>query len=144
MSFLSRLFGPLFGKPPAGAGSDRYLPVYVFSQRCREPVAGQIDLMNEVSLDDENAGGYYVRKVIHTSGKGRCFGEVEVEAWLDSKKRLVRQEVHGGRWLSADDYEAEVAAAAAREQEALAAAKAQAETQAQSPDQTDSDQPQKE
>ena len=66
-----------------------------FSNRCREPVAGQVDLMNETSLDDENQGGYYVRKVLHTSGKGRCFGEVEVELWLDSKKRVVRHEVHG-------------------------------------------------
>ena len=77
--------------------------------------------MNEISLDDENQGGYYVRKVLHTSGKDRCFGEVEFEIWLDSKKRIVRQEVHGGRWLSVDEYEAEVAAAEAREQEAAAA-----------------------
>lgn len=140
MSFLSKLFGPLFGKP-APAGSDRYLPIYVLSHRCREAVAGQIDLMNEVSLDDENAGGYYVRKVLHTSGKSRCFGEVEVEVWLDGKKRVVRQEVHGGRWLSSDDYEAEIAAAAVREQEAPAAADAPAEaqTEASPADQTNSE-----
>jgi hypothetical protein len=120
MSFLSKLFGPLFGKSPAG--SDRYLAIYTFSHRCREAVAGQIDLMNELSLDDENAGGYYVRKVLHTSGKSRCFGEVEIEVWLDSKKNLVRQEVHGGRWLSADEYTAEVAAAEERARAAEAAA----------------------
>jgi hypothetical protein len=133
MSFLSKLFGPLFGRTPSG--SDRYLAIYALSHRCHEAVAGQVDLMNEVSLDDENAGGYYVRKVLHTSGKGRCFGEVEFELWLDSKKRLVRQEVHGGRWLSVDEYEGELVAAEAREQEALAAAEAQsAAQQAENPD----------
>jgi hypothetical protein len=133
MSFLSKLFGPLFGRAPSG--SDRYMAIYALSHRCREAVAGQVDLMNELSLDDENAGGYYVRKVLHTSGKGRCFGEVEFELWLDSKKRLVRQEVHGGRWLSVDEYEGELVAAEAREQEALAAAEAQsAAQQAENPD----------
>jgi hypothetical protein len=116
MSFLSKLFAPFTGKGPSG--SDRYLPIYAFSNRCREPIAGQVDLMNETSLDDENQGGYYVRKVLHTSGKGRCFGEVEFELWLDSKKRIERYEVHGGRWLTAAEYETEVAEAEAREQEA--------------------------
>ena len=114
MSFLSKLFAPFLGKGPSG--SDRYLQIYALSSRCREPVVGQVDLMNETSLDDENQGGYYVRKVLHTSGKGRCFGEVEFELWLDSKKRIVRQEVHGGRWLTAEEYEAEVSEAEAREQ----------------------------
>jgi hypothetical protein len=82
-----------------------------------------------------------VRKVLHTSGKGRCFGEVEIEVWLDSKKRLVRQEVHGGRWLSVEEYEAEVAAAAAREQEALAVAQ-QADAGAPAP--SDSNEPRQE
>jgi hypothetical protein len=127
MSFLSKLFAPFLGKAPSG--SDRYMAIYALSNRCREAVAGQVDLMNELSLDDENPGGYYVRKVLHTSGKGRCFGEVEFEIWLDSKKRLVRQEVHGGRWLSVDEYEGELVAAEAREREALAAEEAQSEAQ---------------
>ena len=121
MGFLSKLFGPLFGRAPTG--NDRYLPVYVLSHRCREAVAGQIDLMNEVSLDDEGSGGYYVRKVLHTAGRGRCFAEVEVEVWLDSRKRVERYEVHGGRWLTADEYAAELE----REQAEQAAAQAAAE-----------------
>ena len=120
MGFLSKLFGPLFGKTPTGDG--RYMTVYALSHRCREAVTGQIDLMNEISLDDEGQGGYYVRKVLHTSGKGRCFAEVEVEAWLDSSKRLLRHEVHGGRWLTAEEYAAEVAREQAEEEAARAAA----------------------
>ena len=29
--------------------------------------------MNETSLSDAGDGSYYVRKVVHTSGKNRCF-----------------------------------------------------------------------
>ena len=123
MGFLARLFGPLFGKAPSG--SNRYLPVYVLSHRCHEAVAGQIDLMNEVSLDDEGKGGYYVRKVLHTSGRGRCFAEVEIEVWLDSGKRIVRQEVHGGRWLTADEYAVELEREKAEQEAAEAAAAAE-------------------
>ncbi len=121
MGFLARLFGPLFGKAPSGG--NRYLQVYALSHRCHEAVTGQVDLMNEVSLEDEGGGGYYVRKVLHTSGRGRCFAEVELELWLDGKKQVVRQEVHGGRWLTAEEYAAEVA----REQAEREAAAEQAE-----------------
>lgn len=125
MSFLSKLFGPLFGQPPSG--SNRYLPIYALSHRCREAVTGQVDLMNELSLDDESKGGFYVRKVLHTSGRGRCFAEVELELWLDGNKRIVRQEVHGGRWLTAEEYAAELAREKA-EQEAAEAEAAAAQT----------------
>ncbi len=128
MSFLSKFFDSLRGKPPTG--SNRYLPLYVLSTRCREPIAGQLDLMNEVSLDEESKGGYYARKVLHTSGKHRCFGEVEVELWLDAKKQVVRNEVKGGRGLTADEYATEVAAAAARAAEEEAARLAQEAEQA--------------
>ena len=110
MGFFKRIMGALAGKAPAG--NNRYMAIYVFSNRCREAVAGQVDLLNELSLADD--GGYYVRKVLHTSGQARCFGQVEVELWLDGNKRVQRHEVQGGRWLTAEEYEAELAAAAER------------------------------
>ena len=106
MSLFSKLLNALKGKPPGG--SDRYIPIYVYSNRCQELIVGQIDIMNEVSLADEG-GSYYVRKVLHTSGKDRCFGQVEVEVWLDQNKRIARSEVQGGRWLTVDEFEAELA-----------------------------------
>ena len=135
MGFLAKLFGPLFGKGPGG--SERYLPVYALSHRCREAVAGQVDLMNEISLDDESKGGYYVRKVLHTSGRGRCFAEVEVELWLDGKKQVVRQEVHGGRALTAEEYAAELAREQAEREAAEQAAAEQADTEQTNHDPTD-------
>jgi hypothetical protein len=105
MGFFSKLMAAFSGKAPSG--SDRYLPLYVIDHRCREPITGQVDLLNELSLAEEE-GGYYVRKVLHTSGKSRCFGQVEVELWLDSEKQVTRHEVQGGRWLTAEEYTAEL------------------------------------
>lgn len=106
MGFFSKFFAAFTGKAPRG--SDRYLPIFVVDHRCREPIAGQVDLLNELSLADEEGSGYYVRKVLHTSGKSRCFGQVEVQIWLDSKKQISRTEVQGGRWLTSEEYTAEV------------------------------------
>ncbi len=106
MGFFSRIMAAFTGKAPRG--SDRYLPIYVLDHRCREPIAGQIDLLNELSLAEEEGGGYYVRKVLHTSGASRCFGQVEVQLWLDGKKQIKQHEVQGGRWLTAEEYTAEV------------------------------------
>lgn len=107
MSFLSRLLNRFKGG--ASSTRDRYFSIYVLDQRCREPLSGQVDLMNEISISDEQDAAFYVRKVLHTSGRDRCFGQVEIQLWLDQNKNLLRHEVQGGRWLTAEEYAAEVA-----------------------------------
>jgi len=126
MGFFSKIMAAFTGKAPSG--SERYLPIYVLDHRCREPITGQIDLLNELSLSEEEGAGYYVRKVLHTSGASRCFGQVEVQVWLDGKKRIKQHEVQGGRWLTAEEYTAEVERLAqeAAEAEATAAEAAEA------------------
>jgi len=108
MSLFQRIANLFTG---GGGGSDgRFLPVYVLSRRCNEPIAGQLDLLNELSLaDDEEDAAYYGRKVLHTSGERRCFDQVEVLLWFSSNKQLLRQEVTGGRWLDLEEYEQELA-----------------------------------
>lgn len=101
MNFLKRLFGGQPGK------ADRFVPIYVLSHRCKEPIQGNFDRLNELSLD-EGDYDYYARKVLHTSGANRCFGEVEVQVWFDSKKNIAHYEVNGGRWLEAGEYDEEV------------------------------------
>lgn len=105
MGFFSRILAAFTSKAPTG--SDRYLTIYVLDHRCREAISGQIDLLNELSLAEEE-GGYYVRKVLHTSGQRRCFAQVEVQVWLDNKKNVTRYEVQGGRWLTAEEHAAEL------------------------------------
>ena len=36
-----------------GGGDNRFLPIYVLSRRCNEPIAGQLDLLNELSLAED-------------------------------------------------------------------------------------------
>jgi hypothetical protein len=106
MSFWSRISKLITG----GASSDdRSLPIYVLSKRCNEPIAGQVDLFNELSRTEDDDSGYFTRKVLHTSGDNRCFDQVEVNLWFDGNKRLKNHEVSGGRWLEADEYDAELA-----------------------------------
>lgn len=125
MGFFSKIMAAFTGKAPRG--SERYLSIYVLDHRCREPIVGQIDLLNELSLAEEEDTRYYVRKVLHTSGAGRCFGQVEVQVWLDGKKQIARHEVQGGRWLTAEEYAAEMGRRAA-EAEAAAIQALEADT----------------
>lgn len=104
MNFLKRLASLFSGK---STPAQRQFTVYVLSHRCQEPIAGQVDLLNELSQTDEG-NGYYVRKVYSTSGHKRCFGQVEVELWFDANKQLSQHEVQGGRWLETAEYEQEL------------------------------------
>ena len=104
MSFLKKLASFFTG----GGGGSRALPIYVFSNRCREPITADIDLVNSLSRDDENDNEYYTRKVLQGSGKNRCFTQVEVEIWFDRNKNVSRHEVSGGRWLTVEEYEEEL------------------------------------
>jgi hypothetical protein len=92
--------------------TSRHLPVYVYSQRCAEAIAGQIDLMNELSAGGDGEDPWFVRKVLHTSGSGRCFDHVDVSIWLDANKQITRHEVVHGMWLEPDEYDRLVVARA--------------------------------
>ena len=104
MSFWSRIAGFITGNQTF---SNRGKNIYVLSNRCKEPIAGQVDLMNELSRTEDEKS-FYSRKVLHTSGDSRCFDQVEVELWFDRSKRIDRYEVTGGRWLEEDEYKAEL------------------------------------
>ena len=107
MNFLKRL-ASLFTGGGGGAGNKRYLTIYVLSQRCNEPLSGQVDLLNELSKPDEGEYAYYTRKVLHTTGERRCFAQVEVELYFSQDKQVVHHQITGGRWLTAGEYTAEL------------------------------------
>lgn len=107
MNFFKRL-ASFFGGNRVGL-HNRYLTVYVLSRRCNEPIAGQVDLLNELSLAEEDGYHYYTRKVFHTSGANRCFGQVEVTLHFNRNKQVADHEVQGGRWLTEAEYETELA-----------------------------------
>lgn len=100
MGFFKRLFG-------MGAAKEetRFLPFYVYSRRCNEPLAGKIDTMNELSIAEEGDAAWYARKVVQTTGRNRCFDSIEVEIWFDQNKQPLRRNVTGGQWLEFDEYD---------------------------------------
>ncbi len=136
MGFLQNLRALFAGKP----GGDRYMPIYLYSRRCGEAIAGRVDLMNELSAADaDNASTsegeaqgapsgavWFVRKVLDTSGRNRCFDSVEVRLWLDAQKRVLKHEVDRGRWLDAAEYTQIEQARLAAEQAAIEQAATQA------------------
>ena len=130
MNLLKKFANLLMGGGAPNA-DKRYLTVYVLSRRCNEPVSGQVDLLNELSKTDEGDHAYYTRKVLHTTGESRCFAQVEIELYFNQDKKVINHEVTGGRWLTSDEYEAELARFNAppeepEEDEALDAASAEA------------------
>lgn len=120
MNVFQRLLSLFSNRPPSA--DTRFLTIYLLSQRCREPIKGRIDLLNDLSGGEEGESAYHTRKLFHTSGEDRCFSQVEVEIWFNASKTVVNKEVVGGRWLEEGEYHALVEARAAeREARRLAA-----------------------
>lgn len=106
MSFLASLKRLFSGGSGPSRGDRQAFVLYVMDHRCKEPMRGEVNLLSELSVEEN--GDFFCRKVLHTSGAKRCFGQVEVSLWFNNKKQLIRQEVSGGKWLSATEYEAEL------------------------------------
>ncbi len=100
---LKKLFSG--GSGGASQSSRQAFTIYVQDHRCGEPVQGEVNMLNELSKGDDNAE-FYVRKVLHTTGKKRCFSQVEVELWFDTRRNFLRHQITGGKWLTADEYTA--------------------------------------
>lgn len=105
MSLLKRIASLFTGRPASGS---RNLTIYVLSKRCNEPLSAEVDTLNALSGSDDGDASYYTRKVIQGTGRNRCFTQVEVELWFNSQRALLRHEVSGGRWLTAEEYDAEL------------------------------------
>ena len=78
-------------KPP-----KRYYTFQVKCNRCGEIIEGRIDLDNDLSLNDEG-DGYIVHKGL--IGNNRCFQQVEVEMKFTSDRKLIEQQVQGGKFV---------------------------------------------
>lgn len=107
MRFLKKLASIFTGG--SGGSNGRALSLYVLCNRCHEPISAEVDLMNSLSREEDSDAQFYTRKVLQGSGQNRCFTQVEVELWFDRNKKVIRHEVSGGRWLTADEYETELA-----------------------------------
>jgi hypothetical protein len=98
MSFLQNL-AKIF---TSGGGSNT--PVFTFSvtcNRCGEVLEGRVNLFNDLSLDYDEGGSpsYTCRKVLMGSGEKHCFQQVEVALTFDTDRKLVSQEITGGKFV---------------------------------------------
>ena len=102
MSFLQRLGRLLV--PQAAAPTRSLQTIMVQCNRCGEVISAALDLRNDMSAEyDESTGAttFVSRKVL--MGRQRCFQQIEVTLFFDSKHHLTSKEVAGGKFVEPDD-----------------------------------------
>jgi hypothetical protein len=98
---LKRLFGGGTAAP-----ADRGMYYYVRCDRCREAIRVRVDPAWDLAPDFEGGGGFGVTK--HVIGQ-KCFRPIEVTITFDEKRQEIDKEISGGKFITAEEYEAEQA-----------------------------------
>ncbi len=102
MGFL-KLLATMF--TPAAQRPSRYvMPLRVQCHRCGEIVTGEINLANDLSVEFAEGSGtttYVCRKVL--IGTQRCFQPLEVNLTFNTARKIIDQQVTGGKLLPDDD-----------------------------------------
>ena len=105
MSFLK----DLFSRFTAGGPKDAHLYwVYVQCDRCQEKIRFHVDMRNDLSIqygESEKEDVYFTRKRV--IGRQGCFQAIDVELTFDRDRRLVNQQITGGRFISEETYNAQ-------------------------------------
>lgn len=98
MEFIKRFTRLFTSANPSGG---RFYSIAVKCARCGEVVEGRINLYNDLSYEDGEAGGaastLAVRKVL--VGNGRCFQPLEAVLRFDGRRRLLEKTVTGGTFV---------------------------------------------
>jgi hypothetical protein len=102
MGFLKKII-KVFTPSAGSGGADAGYRVYVRCDACKEPLSTRINLQNDLSLTDD--GDYITRKVL--MGSAGCYRPVEVVLHFDGNHTLIRKEIAGGTFLTAQDYASE-------------------------------------
>ncbi|MGE3539101.1 MAG: hypothetical protein AB7N91_16940 [Candidatus Tectimicrobiota bacterium] len=102
MRWLSRWFArrPCVDEPSA-------LWFYVACDRCGEAIRvradRRYDLASEMREPGESGPAYTMHKDIVGT---RCFQRIAIEVGLDTRLQIVERHIRGGRWLTAEEYQA--------------------------------------
>ncbi len=83
-------------RPPENA-----MWLYVRCAKCGTPLTVRIDLRNELSADYES-GGYVLHKEMMDS---QCFNLMHAEIQFDTQRKIVKQSVDQGAFLTRAEYE---------------------------------------
>ena len=107
MNFLKNLFSNLM----ASSRKESHLYwVYVECGQCNEKLRIHVDLRNDLSIqygETDKDDTYFTRKRI--IGSTGCFTPIDVELTFNKDRRLVDQQITGGRFISEEEYTAEEA-----------------------------------
>ena len=101
MGILNKLSN-IFSSP--GSSSERNYWIAVKCNRCGEIIKARIDLSNDLSpVYDESGQGttYFCRKIL--IGEEHCFHRVEIELTFDANRRMIHQEISGGRFVDKEN-----------------------------------------
>ena len=99
-------FKDLLSRLTSGGETDAYLYwVYVQCERCHEKIRFLVNLRNDLSIqygETEKEDVYFTRKRV--VGSQGCFKAIDVELTFDKNRRLVDQQITGGRFISKEDF----------------------------------------
>lgn len=80
--------------------------LYVACGRCGEAIRiradRRYDLASEMLDPGENGPSYTMHKDIVGT---RCFQRIAVDVGFNQRLQIVERSIHGGRWLTADEYQ---------------------------------------
>ena len=96
MNFLKKLLGG------DGSRDDRGMYFYVIPHRCDDVLRVRVEMANDLSQSDDGKG-YWVRKLASSSNY-KC-NQVELTLFFDGNRRLVDQEIEGGKMVDAAAYD---------------------------------------
>lgn len=95
MQFLKRLFGG------GGSPAQQHLKVYVKPKMCKIILQVDIDLINQLSMNDDG-DGYWVRKIANNP---RCPFEAEMTLYFDKNRNLINREITNGEFVTEAAYQ---------------------------------------
>jgi len=101
MSFLKR-FSYLFSTPRKPADHGYWITAKC--NRCGEIIRARVDLHNDLSInygDKDEDTTYFCRKML--IGSQHCYQQIEIELNFDASRRLIRKEIHGGKFVEEDE-----------------------------------------
>lgn len=96
---LKSLFG---GGNRFGEQNQPVYWIYVRCHKCGEVIKTRVDLLNNLSQNDE--GGYTVSKTL--VGSRLCFERIEVVLIFDENRRLVSRDISRGDFITQEEFEA--------------------------------------
>jgi hypothetical protein len=82
--------------------------VYVQCDDCGEKLHTRINLYNDLSVryaDTETETTYFCRKTL--IGSEKCFRPIEVELTFDEQRKLIDKKIHGGQFISKEEYQSD-------------------------------------